>query len=67
MFPAPVIVTFLKAVQEPPREQAQTRSVTDILHQLAETAGRGTFADIDPVQWQREQRTDRILPGRENE
>ena len=43
---------------------AQRRAVTEALEALAK---RGTYASdvVDPVEWQREIRQDRPLPGRE--
>jgi hypothetical protein len=59
---AQVYITFL---EEPDSEipSDQGRLMAEI---LAELAQRGTFAEIaDPVAWQQEQRSERVLPSRE--
>jgi hypothetical protein len=46
--------------QEPTAEAK--RRMMEAFERLAQAS---TFADVDPVEWQREQRRDRPLPGRE--
>jgi hypothetical protein len=60
--PLRVHVTVLE--QEAPAEaRARGHAMAALLEQLAE---RRTFSTIpDPVQWQRELRQDRVLPGRD--
>lgn len=57
----PVIVTIMPELEITPDERR--RRVADTLAKLAEI---GAFAEIDdPVEWQREVRRDRPLPGRQ--
>ena len=57
-----VYITVLEEpMPEPPSQRG--RLMAEV---LAELAGRGTFAEItDPVAWQRELRSERVLPDRE--
>jgi len=60
-------VTFLKGrVQAARSASADAQRGKRIKAALETLAELGTFADItDPVEWQRQQRKDRPLPGRE--
>ncbi len=60
-------IAFLRqraqAARSPQAEDERGKRIKDSLHALAEL---GTFRDInDPVEWQRQIREDRPLPGRE--
>ena len=58
--PKDAFVTGPSFLDERERRQA-------LFDALSEIASKGTFAGIDdPVAWQREQRRDRPLPGRES-
>ena len=53
-------------VSIPEVTKSEDDEIKPISHYLQALADMGTFADIeDPVAWQREQRKDRPLPGRE--
>ena len=56
----PVHVTLLVA---PPRPQGAGAAMVSALEAIAATGGASVFGD--PVEWQREQRIDRALPGRD--
>ena len=62
------VLQFLDALAIEARKRAippeeRRKRLADLARKIAE---RGTaFADVDPVEWQREQRKDRPLPGRE--
>lgn len=59
----PVHVTLLEEMAaDPAGERGQEMATA--LEALAETGGLSEIAD--PVVWQREQRQDRVLPGRED-
>ena len=60
---AQVYITFL---EEPDSVSPSNRGRL-MAEVLAELAKRGTFAEIaDPVAWQRELRSERVLPDRES-
>ena len=62
----PVQVTFLREAL-PEDEQALAERRESLLALLEELAALNTFAEIDdPVEWQREIRRDRPLPGRDD-
>jgi hypothetical protein len=65
--PAAVIVTLLEETPSSPKEAAA--SPIEYLRQIAELpiSKRSGLAAVDPVAWQKEQRRDRPLPGREDE
>lgn len=59
----PVLVTLAETELAPAALSAQSQEIQTVLSRLA---ARDSFANIDdPVAWQREQRADRELPGRE--
>lgn len=59
-----VHVTILHETQAPSNLQTSGQTMAAILEQLA---SRPTLSSInDPVMWQREQRSERPLPGRED-
>lgn len=58
--PIRVRVTVLEEGSSPSEQERRDRMVAA----LEELGRLGTFAGIDPVEWQREQRVDRPLPGR---
>jgi hypothetical protein len=60
--PVRVEVTLLGPASAAPAEQG--RLMAEALEQLAARGGRGLPAD--PVEWQREVRRDRPLPGRDD-
>jgi hypothetical protein len=60
--PVRVYVTLVEPVPSPPTDQGARMAAA-----LEKLAALNAFADItDPVAWQREQRKDRDLPGRES-
>jgi hypothetical protein len=63
--PVAVAVTLLEDVTSTPGEEAVPS--IDCLRQIAELpmSKRSGLAIVDPVAWQKEQRRDRPLPGRE--
>jgi hypothetical protein len=63
--PVRVIVTV---VEPAVREESKTpngRELAQLLRQMAAAGAAEAFGD--PLEWQREVRTDRVLPGREEE
>ena len=57
------VLDFLKKLSTPARKRSDGKKMAEALEKLAES---GAFADItDPVEWQREIRKDRPLPGRD--
>ena len=59
------VQVYITVLEEPTPEPLSERGRM-MAEALAELARRGTFADItDPVAWQREVRSERVLPDRE--
>jgi hypothetical protein len=59
-----VYVTILHERSVPARTTSDGKAMADTLKRLAAT---GALSDIsDPSTWQRDQRQDRVLPGRDN-
>lgn len=64
--PAKVMVTLLESPREPRRlPPSDGAAMADILAEIAARGGLKEFGD--PLEWQREVRKDRPLPGREDE
>jgi hypothetical protein len=62
--PIEVLVTVLTESETETERATRGKRMAEALEKLAESK---TVADIsDPVMWQREQRQDRDLPGRDN-
>lgn len=55
-----VQVKLLEEIDSPSELERRRR----MIEALESIASRGNLAGIDPVEWQREQRVDRPLPGR---
>jgi hypothetical protein len=60
--PSSVMITFLDPVATMPR-QSDGQRMADALSEIAARGGLSGFGDAS--QWQREQRQDRTLPGRD--
>jgi hypothetical protein len=59
------VQVYITVLEEPVPERLPQRGRL-MAEALAELARRGTFAEIaDPVAWQRELRSERVLPDRE--
>ena len=60
--PSSVMITFLDAIPSTPKESDGQK----MAEALREIAARGGLSELgDPSEWQRQQRQDRPLPGRE--
>jgi hypothetical protein len=63
---ADAVEVYITVLEEPGLESPPKRGRL-MAETLAELARRGTFAEItDPVAWQRELRSERVLPDRES-
>jgi hypothetical protein len=59
-------ITVLVTITEPLAATSMSSVQQEVLNILERLAARGTMAELaDPLAWQREQRTERGLPGRD--
>jgi hypothetical protein len=63
--PDQAVVVYVTILEETPhaRTAEQGRQMAAILEKIAQSAS--SIATLDPIQWEREMRQERVLPGRD--
>jgi hypothetical protein len=65
--PDQTVVVHVAILEETPYRQTteQGRQMAAILAKIAQS--ESSVAELDPIQWEREMRQDRVLPGRDSD